>query len=222
VTSNVPPMNDIRELLRLPSPAPRPQALAYDGSVLWMGSIETRRLYAIDPSKWTLVDETQIAVLPWGMTVVGDELRVVCGEGEDDDRFVRRFVPGHGLRDDGRFACPEHTGSQLGYDGDFLYLSQWYRRRILQLDDAGRVLREIPVSHQVCGQVIVGGRFYLVTTEDENTNDFWLTRVDAHGEQPVCEDLARIPFGARSLTFDGERFWTNHRENNETVAFAHP
>jgi hypothetical protein len=215
-------MNDISELLRLPSPAPRPQALAYDGTVLWMGSIETRRLYAIDPSKWTLVDETQTTVLPWGMTVVGDELRVVCGEGAEDDRYVRRFIPGHGLRDDGRFACPEHTGSQLSYDGDFLYLSQWYRRRILQLDDAGRVLREIPLNHQVCGQVIVSGKFYLVTTEDESTNDYWLTRVDAHGEKPVCEDLARIPFGARSLTFDGERFWTNHRENNETVAFAHP
>ena len=32
-------------------------------------------------------------------------------------------------------------------------------------------------------------------------------------------DLARIPFAARALAYDGARFWTNHREANEIVAF---
>lgn len=213
-------MKDIDQLLRLPSPAPRPQGLAFDGRLLWMGSIETRRLYAIDPYRWTLSDEAQTNFLPWGIAVVGDELRVVCGEGDDDDRFVRRFIPGHGMRDEGRFQCPDSTGSQLGYDGDFLYLSQWYNRRILQLDQWGHVLREIVVPHQICGQVVANGKFFLVTTEDETTTDYWLTEVDAHREKPVSKDLARIPFAARALAFDGERFWTNHRENNEIVAFA--
>ena len=38
----------IKELLRLPSPAPLPLGLALDGDTLWMESRETQRLYAID------------------------------------------------------------------------------------------------------------------------------------------------------------------------------
>jgi len=215
-------MNDVVELLRLPSPAPRPQSLACDGTTLWMGSIETDRLYAIDTVHWTVSDETQAPGKPWGMAVVGDELRVLLGMGADDDRYVRRFVPGHGFKDTGAFRCPEDTGSQLGYDGESLYISQWYNKRVVRVDERGAVTRTIDVTHGICGQVIVGGKFYLVTTDDEDAGDYWLTRVDAHGEKPLCKDVARIPFAARALAFDGTRFWTNHRENGEIVAFAKP
>jgi len=156
------------------------------------------------------------------MAVVGDELRVICGEGAEDDRFVRRFIPGHGFRSDGSFAAPDATGSQLGYDGDSLYISQWYNRRIIALDDSGTPGIAIEVPHQICGQVVVDGRFYLVTTEDENHGDYWLTRVDARGATVRSDDLARIPFPARALAFDGERFWSNHRAADQIVAFARP
>jgi hypothetical protein len=36
------------------------------------------------------------------------------------------------------------------------------------------------------------------------------------------EDVATIPFASRSLTFDGERFWSNHRAANEIIAFSLP
>ena len=36
------------------------------------------------------------------------------------------------------------------------------------------------------------------------------------------DDLARIPFAARALAFDGTNFWTNHREQNQIVSFARP
>ncbi len=215
-------MDDINELLRMASPAPRPQSLAYDGARLWMGSIVTDQLYSIDVATWTSRDEGVAPGKPWGMTVLGDELRVVVGDHPDDHRFVRRFVPGHGFREDGSFAAPEDTGSQLGYDGERLYLSQWYNRRILALDESGTVTRTIDVPHQICGQVIVDGAFYLVTTDDEDNGDYWLSRVDARGDAVRCDDLARIPFPARALGFDGERFWTNHREAHEIVAFARP
>jgi hypothetical protein len=39
---------------------------------------------------------------------------------------------------------------------------------------------------------------------------------------PKIEDLARVPFACRSLTFDGENFWTNHRAANEIVSFTLP
>jgi hypothetical protein len=46
--------------------------------------------------------------------------------------------------------------------------------------------------------------------------------VDPRPATPVITDIARIPFAARALAFDGERFWTNHREQNQIVSFLHP
>jgi hypothetical protein len=212
-------MENVEELLRLPSPAPRPQSLAFDGTLLWMGSRMTCRVYAIDPRTWTVREEVAAPGIPWGITVVGDELRVLCGEGEDDRRIIRRFVPGHGFKSQDAILCPDDTGSQLGFDGDRLYVSQWYNRRILSLDERGRVGTIIEVPHGICGQVVVDGHFYLATTDDEETEEYWLTRVDARGATPKIEDLARIGFAARALAFDGERFWTNHREQDQIVAF---
>ncbi len=184
-----------------------------------MGSRETRRLYALDPNTWTVREEAAAPGTPWGMTVVGDELRVLCGETEADNRIVRRFIPGHGFKDSDAVACPEDTGSQLGYDGDRLYVSQFYKRRILSLDERGVVGSTVDVPHDICGQVVVRGKFYLVTTDDETDGDYWLTCVDARSGPARIEDLARIGFPARALAFDGERFWTNHREADQIVAF---
>ncbi|MBV9720047.1 MAG: hypothetical protein JOZ77_12060 [Candidatus Eremiobacteraeota bacterium] len=211
-------MKDVTEALRLPSPAPRPQALAFDGDKLWMGSIATDRLYAINPRQWTVIEEEKVPGKPWGATVVGDELRVICGVGEQDDRVIKRFVPGHGFKSQGSIECPDATGSQLSYDGSWLYLSQWYNRRILALDETGNILREISVPRGICGQCFADGHFYLVTTDDEATDEYFLTRASANGETKT-EDLARIPFAARALAFDGSRFWTNHRDANQIVAF---
>lgn len=219
-------MTEIDEVLRLPSPAPRPQSLACDGETLWMGSRETCRVYAIDRKRWTAHDEAVAPGVPWGMTVVGDELRVIHGEGADDDRVVKRFVPGRGFQKHGSFRAPDGTGSQLGWDGDVLYISQWYNKRIVGVDAAGNVLSTVDVPHGICGQVVVDGCFYLVTTDDEETGPYWLTRVDARGDagamESICEDLAVIPFPARALAYDGARFWTNHREADQIVAFARP
>ncbi|MGZ3497153.1 MAG: hypothetical protein ACXWNK_13525 [Vulcanimicrobiaceae bacterium] len=212
-------MKDIIELLRMPSPAPRPQALAADGELLWMGSLTTQRLYAIDSKRWTVREEAQAPGLPYGATVVGDELRVLLSEGSEDRRVIRRFVPGHGFKREDAIDCPDDTGSQLSYDGDRLYVSQWYNQRILSLDEHGDVGTIIDVPHGICGQVVVDATFYLVTTDDEDTNDYWLTHVDARNGKPIVVDVARIPFQARALAYDGERFWTNHREQHEIVAF---
>jgi hypothetical protein len=211
-------VQDVTEALRLPSPAPRPQSLAFDGEKLWMGSIETNRLYAIDPRQWTVTEEDKAPGKPWGMTAIGDELRVICGEGEDDDRVVRRFLPGHGFKTQAAIRCPDGTGSQLSYDGNWLYVSQWYNRRLLGLDEQGNVVRRIDLPRQVCGQCYVDGSFYLVTTDDEDSGEYFLTKVSVNGAQR-SEDIARIPFAARSLAYDGARFWTNHREANQIVAF---
>ena len=215
-------METVTEVLRLPSPAPKPQSLAFDGTTLWTGSRETRRIYAIDPSTWAARDEADAPGVPYGMTVVGDELRVLCGEGADDNRVIRRLVPGHGFKTSGAIPCPDDTGSQLGFDGDRIYVSQWYAKRIVALAAGGAPGTVIDVPHGICGQVVVDGRFYLVTTDDEDNGEYWLTRVDARGAKPVCEDFAVIPFPARALAFDGEHFWTNHREADQIVSFIRP
>ncbi|GAC1541954.1 MAG: hypothetical protein NVS3B16_06290 [Vulcanimicrobiaceae bacterium] len=212
-------MDCVDEVLRLASPAPKPQSLAYDGTTLWMGSRETRRIYALDTKTWTVREDAAAPGTPWGMTVVGDELRVLCGETQDDHRVIRRFVPGHGFKTADALPCPDDTGSQLAFDGDRLYVSQWYNKKILSLDERGTVGTTIDVPHGICGQVIVGGCFYLGTTDDEASDEYFLTRVDARDGRAVAADIARIGFPARALAYDGERFWTNHREANEIVAF---
>jgi hypothetical protein len=215
-------MKNIQELHRRTSPAPQPQALGWDGAKLWMGSRETKRLYSIDPSTWTVDCEIPASGTPWGLTVVQDELRVVCGETTDDNRIIRRCLQGKGF--DGSFGlrCPDDTGSQLSFDGQRLHLSQWYAKKLLTLDAAGKVERMILIPHEICGQVYVDGCFYLVTTDREETTDYWLTRVNLGSTQPRIDDLVRIPFAARALAFDGRNFWTNHREKNEIVAFVRP
>jgi outer membrane protein assembly factor BamB len=216
-------MNDIRELKRLPSPAPKPQSLAWDGNRLWMGSKSTKRIYALDPAKWTVTWETAAPGLPYGIAVVGGgELRVICGETEEDNRIIRRCLPGKGFDPSFALPCPDDTGSQLGYDGGKLQVSQWYPKKVLTLGPSGKVERIISANHGICGQVWVDGTLFLMTTDHEDTNDYWLTRVDPRSSPPKMDDLARVPFGARALTFDGTNFWTNHREQNEIVCFAPP
>ena len=70
--------------------------------------------------------------------------------------------------------------------------------------------------------VIVAGKFYLVTTESRTIDDYRLLCIDARKEEPAVVELATIPFAARSLGFDGTKFWTNCRAENTLVAFAKP
>ena len=215
-------MKNIQELKRLASPAPKPQSLVWVGLTLWMGSRDTRRIYAINPPAWTVSWETGAPGTPYGMTAEGEELRVLCGETAEDHRIIRRCVPGKGFDENFGIPCPDDTGSQLGYDGRRLHISQWYAKKVLTLDAAGKVERTIEVPHGICGQVFVGDFIYLVTTDAEETNDYWLTRVDPRPATPLITDLVRIPFAARALAFDGTNFWTNHREQNQIISFAHP
>ncbi|HTU71204.1 MAG TPA: hypothetical protein VMF11_12915 [Candidatus Baltobacteraceae bacterium] len=215
----------IEELLRLPSPAPLPLGLAVDGNTLWMGSRETHRIYGIDMKKWTVFEESPAPGGPFGMTMLGDELRVVIGQNErdgkkDQDRYIYRFVPGHGFKND-RIACPDLTGSHVAFDGDTLFLSQAHYRKILALDGQGNILREISLARTPIGMTIVDGCFYLITGDEEFEDlEFW--KLDARSEKEHVSVIASIPFDARGLTYDGTRFWTSHRDNHQIVAFAQP
>ncbi len=212
----------IVERKRLPSPATTPQALTWDGERLWMGSRDLRRIYQIDQEKWSVEEERDAPGIPWAAVAAGDEIWFTLGEGPDDDRYLRRYVAGQGFSETERIACPDFTGSYLSYDGEHLHLSQWYKHRILKLDGKGRILREIPIHAEICGHVFVDELIYVLRGTEQGEGDWRIARLDPSEETPAIDELARVPFQCRSLTFDGESFWTNHREADRIVSFTLP
>jgi hypothetical protein len=214
----------ISEQRRLPSPAITPQALTWDDNaqLLWMGSRDLRRIYAIDPEKWTVVEEREAPGIPWAAVATNGSLRFTIGEGPGDDRYIRRFVRNAGFSETDRIVCPEFTGSYLSYDGDHLYLSQWYKHRILKLDAVGNILREIDIGAEICGHAFVDGTIYVLRGKEQPNEEWRIAQLDPREDTPEVKDIAFVPFACRSLTFDGEHFWSNHRAANEIVSFRLP
>ncbi len=217
--SDLPMINQLR---RFSSPAATPQALAWHAGALWMGSRDLHRVYAIDPEKWAVLDEKEAPGIPWAAVATNGALRFTIGEGQDDDRYIRRFIPDVGSWETDRIACPEFTGSYLSCDGGHLYLSQWYKHRILKLDATGNVLGVIDVGAEICGHVFVDGLIYVLRGTEQPNEDWSIARLDPRQGIPKVEDVAVVPFACRSLTFDGERFWSNQRAANEVVSFRLP
>jgi len=190
--------------------------------MLWMGSRDLRRIYAIDVKEWAVVEELDPPGIPWAAASTGEDLWFTIGEGPDDDRYLRRYLPGKGFSETERIACPEFTGSYLSFDGEQPYLSQWYKHRILKLDVSGDILREIPIGAEICGHAFVDGMIYVLRGTEQGNEDWRIARLDPRDETPAVEDLALVPFACRSLTFDGTNFWANHRAANEIVSFSLP
>jgi len=212
---------EIIERRRFSSPARTPQALAWDGNVLWMGSRDLRRIYAIDPEKGTVVEEREAPGIPWAAVSTNGTLRFTIGEGPDDDRYIRTYDSASGFGKD-RIACPEFTGSYLSFDGDHLYLSQWYNHRILKLDASGNILRIIEVGAEICGHAFVDGSIYVLRGKEQPNEDWRIARLDPRQDTPEVEDIAVVPFASRSLTFDGEHFWSNYRAKDMIISFGLP
>ena len=215
-------MKSIREQRRLVSPAVAPQALAWHDGALWMGSRDLRRIYGIEVKTFGVFEETEAPGIPWAAVSTEEGIWFTTGEGPEDDRYLRRYIPGKGFSPTEPIPCPEYTGSYLSYDGNHLYLSQWYKQRILKLDRSGNILRVIDVGDEICGHVFADGLIYVLRGTEQGEGNWRMARLNPQEETPQVEDLARVPFQARSLSFDGESFWANHRDANEIVSFAPP
>ena len=207
---------------RYPSPGPAPQALAWQGDKLWMGSRDLRRIYVIDPKKWEMLQEKEPPGIPWAAVATNGTLRFTIGEGPNDDRYIRKFVPETGFPEGDKIACPEFTGSYLSYDGEDIYLSQWYKHRILKLDAKGNIVRAIDIGAEISGHAFVNGMIYVLRGTEQTGESWTIARLDSREEKPKVTDIANVPFACRSLTFDGTNFWSNHRAANEIVSFALP
>lgn len=213
-------MQNVIERARHASPAGRPQPLAFFGTTLWMGSWDTDRLYAIDPKTWTVTDEVAAPGKPYGIAVMGAEMRVVIALGEDEDRYLFRFVPGKGFDESSKTACPDFTGSHLASDGTTLYMAQMGLRRIVSLNDAGAIVREVALPTRIAGMGFGPDGFYIISGDEEWEN-LKLATFDVASSDPKLSPIASIPFdGARALAYDGSAWWTSDREVSEIVSFT--
>jgi hypothetical protein len=217
---------NVVERKRLASPTVTPQALAYEDGYVWMSSRDLGTLYKIHLDTWKIAHEIDPPGVVWAAVSVGDgEMCFTIGKGLNDDRYIYRCATNEGFTK--LFACPDFTGSYISFHGKHLYLSQWYEERILKFDAHGTVLCEIDVGEEICGHTFVDNTLYVLRGRENknqpNKSEEWrIARLDPKEDNPQVEDLAAVPFAARSLTFDGEYFWSNHRAANETISFSLP
>ena len=202
-----------------------PQALAWDGTTLWLSSRDLGTLYQVDVDQWKIVAEIDPPGVVWAGVLTNDGWRFTIGKGLNDDRYVYRYAEREGFTK--LFACPDFEGSYLSFDGQYYYLSQWYKGQIHHVDDSGRIAGTIDVGAEICGHTFARGELYVIRGQ-ENKNvpgkdeEWRIARVNLRNGQTGAEDLAAVPFASRSLAFDGEKFWSNHRAATETVSFTLP
>jgi hypothetical protein len=235
-------MKAIKEQQRRSAPTVTPQALAWDGKQFWMSSRDLGLVYKIDNRTFKVSEEIDSPGVVWAAVATNGAMHFNVGKGTNDDRYVYRYDSKNGFTK--LFACPDFTGSYLSYDGESLYLSQWYEQCILKLDKNGNVIGKIEVGAEICGHTFANGAIYVLrgtenvprpqyaggpptpaqfkTGAKEGEEQWWIARLDPRKETPTVEDLAVVPFAARSLTFDGKNFWSNHRAANETISFSLP
>ena len=216
-------MKELANVTRRPALTKTPQALAWDGEMLWLSSRDLGTFYKVDVAQWKIASEIDPPGIVWAGVRTGDGWRFTIGKGLNDDRYVYRYADDEGFTK--LFACPDFTGSYLSFDGTHCYLSQWYKGEIHQIDDAGRIQRTIQVGAEISGHTFATGQLYVVRGKENRdqpgkAEEWRIARVDQRNGDVHVEDLAEVPFASRSLTFDGEKFWANHRAANETVSFS--
>jgi hypothetical protein len=216
-------MEQLQNVQRRPSLTVTPQALACDGKFLWLSSRDLGMLYKVDVANWKVVDEIDPPGVIWAGVAANDGLRLTIGKGLNDDRYVYRYTSAEGFKK--LFACPDFAGSYLSFDGEHCYLSQWYKGQIHQFDSSGKISRTIEIGEEISGHTFANGDLYVLHGRENKDvpgkDEEWrIVRVNLKGKTPQVQDIATVPFAARSLTHDGEKFWSNHRAANETISFT--
>jgi len=214
-------MQTTQEIHRRPSPVPRPHPIAHLHGLLWIGSWDTDKIYSLDPDSWSVRNEIEAPGRPYGLAAEGDVLRVVVAHGEEDDRYLYRLDPRNGFDLGSKTPCPDLTGSFMAADESTLYLGQMTFRRILELEGDVGVRREIALPTRCAGFGFGNHeRFYMISGDDELEHLQFGTLDIASGDAPQFEAIRPLPDEARSLAFDGARWWTCLRDTNEIASFS--
>ncbi len=186
-------MKEVSEIERHASPVATPQALAWDGTDFWLSSRDTGTLHRVAAGKLEIIDEIDPPGIVWAGVSTADGWRFTLGKGLNDDRYVYHYS------DDGSwtklFACPEFTGSYLSFDGERLFLSRWYKGQIHQMDDSGKVLRDIEIGAEICGHTFAHGMLYVLrgreNADKPGAAEEWrIARLDPREQSPQIEDIA--------------------------------
>ena len=185
-----------------------------------MSSRDLGTLQKCDAATLQVVEEIDPPGVVWAGVLTRDGWRFTIGKGLNDDRYVYRYTPQDGFAK--LFACPEFAGSYLSFDGSSLYLSQWYKGEIHRIDDAGKISRTIRVDAEVSGHTFADGVLYVLRGTEQNGESWAIASVNLRDAAPTVTDIAEVPFACRSLAFDGDKFWTNHRAAGEIVSFKVP
>src|SRR5207237_9284608 len=143
-----------------------------------------------------IVDEIEPPGIVWAAVFTNDGWRLTIGKGLNDDRYVYRYDSKNGFTK--RFACPDFAGSYLSFDGENLYLSQWYEKQILKYDAKGNVIRKIDIGAEICGHTYVDGIIYVLRGVEKPNEDWKITQLDQDEENPKEEDLKEVPIASRS------------------------
>jgi hypothetical protein len=92
----------------------------------------------------------------------------------------------------------------------------------MKLGPNGEILSEIHIPGEISGHVFVDGSLYVLHGTEQNGESWKIGRLNPKDETPEITDLATVPFACRSLTHDGQRFWSNFRADDETISFSLP
>ena len=212
-------MQTTPELNRRPSPGGRPFGLAQSDGSLWLGSWESDRMYRLDQQTLAVRGEIQSPGRPYGIVDGGDHLIMVVAHGEEDDRYLYRIRDG-AFDLASKTPCPELTGSFMTTRGSTIYLGQMHFQRILEMDADHTIRREISLPTRCAGFSFgPDGRFYMISADDEFENLRFGT-IDIDKDRPEFEPIHGLPDEARCLLYDGSRWWTSLRDDNEIADFS--
>lgn len=212
-------MSNIREVARFASPGGRPQPLAFYGETLYVGSRDASRLYGMDPKTGWVVDDVALPGPPFGLVAHQGELRIVVSIGDDDDRYIYRYVPGRPFDAEERIGLPERNGSTLASDGETLYLVQATNARIVALAHDGSLERAVALETRIAGACFHDGKLYAISA-DEEFERLELATLQLDGAIAAATALGPMSPEARSLAYGAGTWWTNYRERNEVVSLA--
>jgi hypothetical protein len=211
----------IIEQTRIAAPGPAPMALAYENGNLWVGSAKDWTVRGMRIADGAVFAEAKAPAKPYGGVLVENAFRVIVGDA-DDNRAIRDYPLGQTFAADS-VRCPNDTGNFLAHDGTSLYVSQRFDKRLVEVDAHGTPRRTMAMPRQVVGLTIVGPVCYLLTTDgSSDDSDIRVARMQLSDGPGSIIEIARVPFGARSLVYDGAHFWTSWRERDLIVAFALP